>query len=50
VGTLAWEIALDSSERRMGTGELAFDAKEGRLALDVPSQAVVVLHAVRGAT
>ena len=51
VGRLAWEVVLDTSpDSATGHGELAFDARDGRLALDVPAVALVLLHARRGST
>jgi glycogen operon protein len=59
VSRLAWDVALDTSpdvrpgggvrgpEPATSRGELAFDAREGRLALDVPPRSVVLLHARR---
>ncbi len=48
VSRLVWEVALDTSpDVGAGIGDLAFDAKDGRLALDVPARAVVLLHARR---
>ncbi len=54
VSRLAWDVALDTSpdfapDTPAARGELAFDAREGRLALDVPPRAVVLLHARREA-
>jgi len=52
VAQLVWEVALDTSPEGVGVPgviprELGFDAKDGRLAVDVPARAVVVLHARR---
>jgi glycogen operon protein len=47
VSRLAWDVALDTSPAAPAARELAFDAREGRLALDVPARAVVLLHARR---
>jgi isoamylase len=46
VSRFAWEIALDSSEG-VGSHGLAIDARDGRIAVDVPRRSVVLLRASR---
>jgi len=50
VSRLAWDVVLDThadSRGHDGPGELACDAKDGRIAFEVPPRSVVLLHARR---